>query len=93
MPTVEERMQRLFERCPALHRFSVRDRAGLPDHVDPTTLEGEMFIFEIALYPHYGKRQYDEIYEIIARALSDAVKAEPANRRLLPGRSFVRALH
>jgi hypothetical protein len=93
MKNVEERMRRLFERCPTLHRFSVRDRAGLPDHVDPTALTGEMFIFEIALFPRYGKKQYDEVYDLIARALADAVSAEPASRRLLPGRSFVRALH
>ena len=93
MQDVDEWMRRLFERCPALHRFSVRDRASLPDHVDPTSLKGEIFIFEMVLFPRYGKRQYEEVYDLVAQAVYDAIKAEPANRKLLPGRSFVRALH
>ena len=93
MKTIEERMRRLFERCPALFAFSVRDRAGLPDHMDPTTLVGEIFIFEVALFPRYGKKQYDEIYSLIAQALHDLIRAEPSTRERLPGRNFVRALH
>jgi hypothetical protein len=89
---VESRMRQLFERCPALWRFTVRDRASLPDHIDPTTLQGEIFVFEVALFPRYGQRQYDEVYRQIANALHEAIRAEPEQRRLLPGRSFVRAL-
>ncbi len=86
-------MQALFARCPALYRFAVRDRSGLPDHIDPTTLVGELFIFEIALIPRWGKRQYDEVYGEIARAIAAAVSARPEAKPLLAGRSFVRALH
>ena len=39
------RIEAVFARCPELFRFSVRDRSGLPDHIDPTTLDGELFIF------------------------------------------------
>ena len=42
-------VQRLFARRPELWRFTVRDRSGLPDHLDPTALSGEFFIFEIGL--------------------------------------------
>lgn len=90
---LEARVEALFERCPALFRFSVRDRSGLPDHIDPTSLEGELFIFEIALSPRLGKRQYDEVYGEIAAAIAAAVAARPEARRLLRERSFVRALH
>jgi len=90
---LERAVRRVFARCPALHRFSVRDRAGLPDHIDPTTLTGELFIFEIALSPRWGKDQYDEVYREIAAAIREAVDALPAARPLLAGRSFVRALH
>jgi hypothetical protein len=86
-------VRRVFARCPALHRFSVRDRTGLPDHIDPTTLTGELFIFEIALAPRWGKRQYDEVYQEISAAIAAAVAALPEARPLLAGRSFVRALH
>jgi hypothetical protein len=76
-----------------LWRFTVRDRTGLPDNLDPTTLIGEFFIFEIGLSPRFGKHQYDEVYDDIARAIMQAVAAHPEARRLLPGRTFMRALH
>jgi hypothetical protein len=90
---LEEAVRRLFARCPALYRFAVRDRSGLPDHIDPTALEGELFIFEIALIPRWGKRQYDEVYREIAVAIAAAVSARPEAKPLLAGRSFVRSLH
>jgi len=86
-------VQRLFARRPELWRFTVRDRSGLPDNLDPTSLTGEFFIFEIGLSPRLGQRQYDEVYDEIVRAISSAVAARPEARRLLPGRTFMRALH
>jgi hypothetical protein len=90
---LEGRVARLFGKRPELWRFTVRDRSGLPDHLDPTSLAGEFFIFEIGLSPRLGKRQYDEVYDEIVRAISGAVAARPEARRLLPGRTFMRALH
>ena len=90
---VLERIQAVFARCPELFRFSVRDRTGLPDHVDPTTLEGELFIFEIALAPRLGKAQYDEVYGAIAAAITAVVSSWPEAKDLLRGRTFVRYLH
>jgi hypothetical protein len=87
------RVAHLFARRPELWRFTVRDRAGLPDHLDPTTLTGEFFIFEIGLSPRLGKAQYNEVYDEIARAITAAVAAAPDATRLLPGRTFMRALH
>ena len=90
---LQDAVRRLFARCPALHRFAVRDRSGLPDHIDPTGLQGELFIFEIALVPRWGKLQYDEVYGEIAAAIAAAVLERPEAKPLLAGRSFVRALH
>ena len=90
---LEGRIARLFARRPELWRFTVRDRTGLPDHLDPTTLTGEFFIFEIGLSPRLGKAQYNEVYDEIARAITAAVAATPEAKRLLPGRTFMRALH
>src|SRR5829696_6459241 len=86
-------MARLFARRPELWRFTVRDRTGLPDHLDPTTLTGEFFIFEIGLSPRLGKAQYNEVYDDIARAITAAVAAVPEAKSLLRGRTFRRALH
>jgi hypothetical protein len=90
---LEGSVARLFTRRPDLWRFTVRDRSGLPDHMDPTTLSGEFFIFEIGLSPRLGQRQYDEVYDDIVRTISGAVAARPEAKRLLPGRTFMRALH
>lgn len=90
---LEARVARLFARRPDLWRFTVRDRTGLPDHLDPTALTGELFIFEIGLSPRLGKNQYNEVYDDIAAAIAAAVAARPEARQLLPGRTFMRALH
>jgi hypothetical protein len=88
-----ERIEAVFVRCPELCRFSVRDRSGLPDHLDPTRLEGELFIFEIALAPRLGKVQYDWVYDTIAAAITGAVSSWPEAKDLLRGKTFVRYLH
>ena len=90
---LEGRVARLFARRPELWRFTVRDRSGLPDHLDPTTLTGDFFIFEIGLSPRRDREHYNEVYDEIARAITAAVAAQPDARKLLPGRTFVRALH
>lgn len=90
---VLERIESVFVRCPELYRFSVRDRSGLPDHIDPTSLHGELFIFEIALAPRLGKAQYDEVYDTIAKAIAGAVSFWPEAKKLLTGKTFVRYLH
>ena len=90
---VYQRIETVFARCPELFRFSVRDRSGLPDHIDPTTLAGELFIFEIALAPRLGKVQYDEVYDAITSAITAAVSSWPEAKDLLRGKTFVRYLH
>ena len=90
---LEGRVARLFGKRPELWRFTVRDRSGLPDHLDPTSLAGEFFIFEIGLSPRLGKSQYDEVYDEIARAITAAVASRPEAKKLLASRTFFRALH
>jgi hypothetical protein len=90
---LEGRIARVFARRPELWRFTVRDRSGLPDHLDPTTLTGEFFIFEIGLSPRLGREHYNEVYDDIARAITAAVAERPEARKILPGRTFMRALH
>jgi hypothetical protein len=90
---IDIHVKALFRRCPALCSFTVRDRASLPDHIDPTALRGELFILDIAVSPRYGRSQYDEIYDQIAAAIGAAVAALPEAKELLRGRTFIRALH
>jgi hypothetical protein len=90
---LEARLQALFRRCPELHRFVIQDKAGLADHVDRGSLEGELFITQITLYPRHGTRQYDEVYADIARAVTQLVDERPEALAELRGKAFVRALH
>lgn len=90
---VEARLRAVFGRQPELHRFVIQDKAGIPDHIDRQSLTGELFITQITLYPRRGTKQYDEVYEDIARAITQVVAELPEALRLLPGKTFVRALH
>jgi hypothetical protein len=90
---VEARLRAVFRRRPELHRFVIQDKAGLPDHIDREKLAGELFITQITLYPRRGAKQYDEVYEEIARAITQVVAELPEALTLLRGKTFVRALH
>jgi hypothetical protein len=90
---VEARLRAVFGRQPELHRFVIQDKAGIADHIDRQSLTGELFITQITLYPRRGTKQYDEVYEDIARAITQVVAELPEALRLLPGKTFVRALH
>ena len=90
---VEARLRAVFKRQPELHRFVIQDKAGLADHIDRESLNGELFITQITLYPRRGTKQYDEVYADIAGAITQLVAERPEALRLLPGKSFVRALH
>lgn len=90
---VEARLRAVFSRQPELHRFVIQDKAGLADHIDRESLSGELFITQITLYPRRGTKQYDAVYADIAGAITQLVAERPEALRLLPGKSFVRALH
>lgn len=90
---VESRLRAVFRRRPELYRFVIQDKAGLADHIDRASLEGELFITQITLYPRRGTKQYDEVYAEIAAAIKQLVAERPEALQLLRGRTFVRALH
>jgi hypothetical protein len=90
---LEAQLRAVFRRRPDLQRFVIQDRAGLPDHIDRESLQGELFITQITLYPRRGSEQYDEVYADIARAIRQLIDERPEALSLLPGKIFVRALH
>jgi hypothetical protein len=90
---VEARLQAVFGRRPDLHRFVIQDKTGLADHIDRGSLAGELFITQITLYPRAGTKQYDEVYDEIARIITQVVAELPEALNFLRGRAFVRALH
>ncbi len=90
---LEAQLRAVFRRSPDLQRFVIQDRAGLPDHIDRESLQGELFITQITLYPRRGSQQYDEVYADIARAITRVVDERPDALSQLRGQTFVRALH
>lgn len=90
---VEARLRAVFARRPELHRFVIQDKSGLADHIDRANLSGELFITQITLHPRRGTKQYDEVYDEIARVITQVVAELPEALNFLRGRAFVRALH
>lgn len=84
------RLEALFERCPALHGFTVQDCALQSGARDTDEL---LSVSEISVYPLLGRDQSDAIYEEIARTLMDLLSEHPRARELLHGRTIARAVH
>jgi hypothetical protein len=92
-PQLDARFRIVFARRPELHRCVIQNKAGLADHIDRASLDGELFITQITLHPRHGAKQYDEVYAEISRAVTQLVAERPEVLPLLPGKAFVRALH
>ena len=86
LPPVEEdlavRMEALFERCPALHGFTVQDCSAPP----------ELVVTDLGIFPLCGAAQREEICNEIADALLDFLAEQPAAKDVLRGRTIVRVL-
>jgi hypothetical protein len=87
------RMHAVFGRCPDLAGFSLQDRTGLPDYVDRSHLQDELFVTELGFSTPVSATEYDQTYILIADAVSDLVSERPEAFELLRGRTFARTLH
>jgi hypothetical protein len=87
------RIGELFERCPALCGFSVRDPADLPDNCERSAAGGDLFVTDIGISPPLGADQYGEIFNEIVSTLSELLAEEPEAGDLLRGHTFARTLH
>ena len=90
---MDARIQALFERCPALCGFSVRDQADIPDSCARSEAGGDLFVTDIGISPRLGAQQYGEIFNEIFTTLSEVLAEEPAAGERLKGRTFARTLH
>jgi hypothetical protein len=97
LPSIEEdlaaRMDTLFERCPALHGFTVLDRSLVPGGARVAALERGLFVAGIGIYPELTPDQCERIYDEISVALLDFMLQRPEAREVLRGRTFARAFH
>ncbi len=90
---MEARIQALFERCPALCGFSVRDQTDIPDSCARSESGGDLFVTDIGISPRLGAEQYGEIFNEIFSTLSQLIADEPEAGDRLRGRTFARTLH
>ena len=97
LPPIEEdlavRMDKLFERCPALHGFTVLDRSLVPGGARVAALERGLFVAGIGIFPELAQDQCERIYDEISVALLDFMLQRPEAREVLRGRTFARAFH
>ena len=87
------KIEALFERCPALCGFSVRDPADIPDSCARSDAGGDLFVTDIGISPRLGAEQYGEIFNEIFSTLSEVLAEEPEAGDKLRGRTFARTLH
>ena len=90
---MDARIQALFERCPALCGFSVRDPSDLPDSCTRSATGSDLFVTDIGISPRLGADQYGEIFNEIFSTLSEILAEEPGVGERLAGRTFARTLH
>lgn len=97
LPALEEdlalRIAVIFDRCPALHGFSVQDGSSLPHTTGAAALECNLYITEVGIHPELGETQRELIYDEIAVALLDFLFTRPEAARVLRGRTFARTRH
>jgi hypothetical protein len=86
------RIEALFDRCPALCGFSVRDPADIPDSCTRSDTGGDLFVTDIGISPRLGADQYGEIFNEIFSTLSELLADEPEAGEQLRGRTFARTL-
>lgn len=78
---LQQQVESLFERCPELWGFSVRSE------------NDELFVSDVGIAPRLSAEQYGEIFQDIAKTLSDVLEESPEASELLRGRTFARTLH
>jgi hypothetical protein len=89
---VSTRIEALFDRCPALCGFSVRDPADIPDNCTRSDAGGDLFVTDIGISPRLGADQFGEIFNEIFSTLSELLADEPDAGDQLRGRTFARTL-
>jgi hypothetical protein len=87
------RIWAVLGRFPDLCGFALQDRTGLPDYVNPSHLQEDLFVTDLGFSAPVSDMEYDEAYRLIADAVADIVSERPEALDLLRGRTFARTLH
>jgi hypothetical protein len=87
------RMDRLFQRCPALHGFSVQPRASVTRERVVQGLQDDLYLADVVAHWPLSGEQAETLVEEISQAIAELVEERPEASALLRGRTFARILH
>jgi len=87
------RIWEVLGRFPHLCGFALQDRTGLPDYINPSYLQEDLFVTDLGFSAPVSDMEYDEAYRMITDAVADIVSERPEALDLLRGRTFARTLH
>jgi methyl coenzyme M reductase subunit C-like uncharacterized protein (methanogenesis marker protein 7) len=91
--SIATEIKTLFDRFPDLAGFSIVDRSGLPDDIDRSGREHQLFVGDIGFCPPVSEGEHGKACNKICDVLTDIVSERPEAFDLLRGRTFSRTLH
>lgn len=87
------RLEALFQRCPALHGFSVQPAASVTRERIVVELQEDLCLADVVWHEALNGEQAVTLIGEISQALFDLVDERPEAAALLRGRTFASVLH
>jgi hypothetical protein len=87
------RLEALFQRCPALHGFSVQPAANVTRDRVVVELQEDLCLADVVWHQALNGEQAVTLIGEISQALFDLVDERPEAAGLLRGRTFASVLH
>ncbi len=87
------RMQTLFQRCPALHGFSVQQGSSVSRERVAQDLDAGLLLADVVWHQPLNGDQAATLVEEISQELLELVDERPEATALLRGRTFARVLN
>jgi hypothetical protein len=87
------RLETLFQRCPALHGFTVQPGSSVSRERVVLVLQDDLCLADVVWHQPLNGEQAATLVGEISQALFDLVDERPEASALLRGRTFVSVLH
>lgn len=87
------RLESLFQRCPALHGFTVQPADSATRERALVDLQGGLYLADVVWHQPLNGEQAAALVDEISQALLELVDERPEAGALLRGRTFARILH
>jgi hypothetical protein len=87
------RLEELFQRCPALHGFTVQPAAGVSRERVVAGLQDDLYLADVIWHVPLDGEQAASLVGEISQTLIELVDERPEAMSLLRGRTFASVLH